>query len=69
MVRLLCLSYAHCISGNLDSIDVRSDLISTFTRSTASDPYTNEKGVAPIEVLTVVRYPHKAYGSLSDQSR
>ena len=69
VIRLLCISCAHCTLGNSDSIVVRSDLISTSIWSTASDPYTNEKGVAPIKVLIVVRYPYKAYGSLSDQSR
>ena len=68
-MRLSCLSYAHCASGSPNSIVVRNDMVSTSTGSTASDPYTNEKGVAPVEVLTVVRYPHKAYGSLFDQSR
>ena len=69
MVRLLCLSCAHCTLGNSDSIAIHSDLISTSTGSIASDPYTNEKGVAHVEVMTVAQYPYKAYGSLSDQSR
>ena len=69
MLRLLCLSCAHYTSGNPNSIIIPSDLISTSTGSTASDPYTNEKGVAPVEVLTIVWYSHKAYGSLSDQTQ
>ena len=69
VVRLSCLCWDHIVSVSLDLIANCSDLISTSTRSTASDPYTNEKGVAPIEVLTIVRYPHEAYGSLWAQSQ
>ena len=31
-------------------------------------PYTNEYGVAPVEVLTEVQYAHKANGKYSCQS-
>ena len=68
-MRLSCLYWAHCALGSSDSIAICSDLISISIGSAASDLYTSEKGVAPIEVLTVIRYPHKAYGSLSTQSQ
>ena len=32
---------------------------------TASHPYTKEKGVYPVDVLGVVRFPHKTDGSSS----
>ena len=69
VVRLSCLCWAYCVSGSSDSITTHNDLISISTGGTTWNLDTSEKGVAPIEVLTIVQYLYKAYGSLSAQSR
>ena len=43
--------------------------ISIWTGRTAFMPYTNEKGVVPVDVQNDVRYAHNAKWSFSDQSR
>ena len=54
---------------NSDSWMILKDNISTSAGMTSFVLYTSKYGVSPIDVLTVVRYPNKAYGNISCQPR
>jgi len=47
---------------------ILKDGISISKGITTSSPYTKEYGVAPVAILMLVLYAHKAYGNLSCQS-
>jgi len=50
------LTFTHSTSSSSESINNLNEGISTFKGITASIPYTNIYGVAPIEVRTLVQY-------------
>jgi len=62
-----CRVWTYSTSSNWASINTLREAISTSKWRTASIPYTNENGVALVDVRTGVRYPCNVNKSISCQ--